>query len=128
MENAPAPEHNPNPLIYRIALGVVVILIGALFLAHEHGYRIGFFGLDNWWALFILIPAIAMTVQVVLRVRRLGRFDAEAAGTSVGALATTLVAVLFLFELPFGKWWPLFIMLGGVAILISAVGKSRSEP
>lgn len=128
MENSPAPNHSQNPLIYRIALGVVVILIGALFLAHEHGYHIGFFGLDNWWALFILIPAAAMTVQVILRVRRLGRFDAEAAGTSIGALATTLVAVLFLFELSFSKWWPLFIMLAGVAILVSAIGKSRSEP
>ncbi len=103
MEANSSDEQGHHPLVYRIAVGVVVILIGILFLAHEHGYHLGVFGLDNWWALFILIPAAAMTAQVVLRVRRLGRFDAEAASISIGALATTLVAVLFLFELSFRK-------------------------
>ena len=124
-DKSPSTEANKDKLIYRITLGVVVILVGLLFLAREHGYNLDFLSIRNWWALFILIPAVAMTARVVSRVRRIGRFDADAAGTTVGALATGLVATLFLLDLNFGKWWPVFMVLGGVAILLS--GFSREE-
>ena len=114
-------------LIYRFSLGAVVIIVGLLFLAREHGYKLDFLWIDNWWALFILIPAVAMATRVVTRVRRQGRFDAEAAGTSIGALATGLVAIMFLLDWDFGKWWPLFIVLGGLSIVISGFAKEDDK-
>ncbi len=114
-------------LINRVAVGAVIILIGLIFLARQHGIELGFLDIDNWWALFILIPAAAMTVRVVARVRRLGRFDAEAGGTAIGAASTALVAALFLLELDFGKWWPLFIILGGLAVLLTAFNKEDDK-
>lgn len=119
--------NNTDKLIYRISLGLVVIVIGLLFLAREHGYKLDFLWIHNWWALFILIPAVAMTARVVARVRRLGRFDAEAAGTSIGALATALVAGMFLLDLNFGKWWPVFVILGGLSILLSGFAKDENK-
>ncbi len=116
-----------DKLIYRISLGLVIIVIGLLFLAREHGYKLDFLWFHNWWALFILIPAVAMTARVVARVRRLGRFDAEAAGTSIGALATALVAGMFLFDLNFGKWWPVFVILGGLSVLLSGFTKEENQ-
>ena len=116
-----------DKLIYRISLGLVIIVIGLLFLAREHGYKLDFLWFHNWWALFILIPAVAMTARVVARIRRLGRFDAEAAGTSIGALATTLVAGMFLFDLNFGKWWPVFVILGGLSVLLSGFTKEEHQ-
>lgn len=119
--------NNTDKLIYRISLGLVVIVIGLLFLAREHGYKLDFLWIHHWWALFILIPAVAMTARVVARVRRLGRFDAEAAGTSIGALATALVAGMFLLDLNFGKWWPVFVILGGLSILLSGFAKDENK-
>lgn len=116
-----------DKLIYRLALGVVVIIIGLLLLARQHNIQLDFLYFHNWWALFILIPAVAMSARVVTRVRRLGRFDAEAAGTTIGALSTGLVAILFLADLNFDKWWPVFVVFGGLAILISAFGKDDNK-
>lgn len=125
--NLPGKANDTDKMIYRITMGIVVILVGLLFLAREQGYNLDFLWLKNWWALFILIPAVAMYARVLARIRRTGRFDADAAGTLIGALSTTLVAVLFLLDLGFGKWWPVFVILGGVAILLSGFSRD-TEP
>lgn len=126
-EKLPAATDNSDKVIYRITMGIVVILVGLLFLAKEQGYNLDFLWIKNWWALFILIPAVAMYARVISRVRRVGRFDADAAGTLIGALSTSLVAGLFLLDLNFGKWWPVFVILGGVAILLSAFSRNTES-
>jgi hypothetical protein len=46
-----------------------------------------------------------------------GRFDAEVAHGILCAAAIALVGVLFLFDLDWGTWWPLFVILGGLFTL-----------
>jgi len=103
----------------RILVGVIVVLIGVLFLLRNLGFDIDLPIPRNWWALFILIPAILAFVNAYERIKRIGRLDAESGGQLTGGIAMTLVAVMFLAELSFRVWWPLFVILGGLAILLN---------
>lgn len=94
--------------------GVAIIAVGVIFLVSN----LTDFHLDNWWALFILIPGL-MSFANAWRMRKEdGRWSASARGSLIGGLAITLVAVIFLFGLDWGKVWPLFLILGGVAALL----------
>lgn len=103
----------------RLLVGLFVIAIGVIFLLRNLGYDIYLPFRHNWWALFILIPAVMMYLSTYERVKRLGHFDAEAGGRLTGALAITVVAVIFLAGLSFGTWWPLFVIVGGLSILLN---------
>ena len=37
----------------------------------------------------------------------------------MGGLAPLLVAIIFLFDLDWGRVWPPFLILGGIAMLLS---------
>jgi uncharacterized membrane protein HdeD (DUF308 family) len=94
--------------------GVVIIIVGVIFLISN----ISGFHLDNWWALFILIPGV-MTFATAWRVRKEdGRWTRQARSSLFGGLGITLIAIIFLFNLDLGEMWPLFLILGGVAMLL----------
>lgn len=116
--NESSKDNEPN-YFPRWLVGIFVIVIGVVFLLKAHGYHDWLPFRDNWWALFILIPAVMMYLSVYERYKRLGRFDAEAGGRLTGALAITVVAVIFLAGLSWHKWWPLFIIVGGLSIIFN---------
>ncbi|MEZ4642065.1 MAG: hypothetical protein R3E31_04880 [Chloroflexota bacterium] len=94
--------------------GVVLIAIGAIFLLHEiTGFRI-----DNWWALFILIPAFSNFGQAFRSYQQNGRFTHSARGSLTGGLILTLIASAFLFNLNWGLIWPMFLIIGGLSALM----------
>ncbi|NLG97126.1 MAG: hypothetical protein GX491_07175 [Chloroflexi bacterium] len=97
--------------------GAILILIGVIFLARN----LTGFSLENWWALFILIPAVGAFSRAYSIYQEHGRLTAEARGSMIGGFAMTMVAVIFLFNLNFGTLWPLFLILGGVTLLINAL-------
>lgn len=94
--------------------GVILIAIGVIFLFSN----ISGFYLNNWWALFILIPAIGSFGKAWNGYRENGRLDGEARGGLIGGLILTLVASAFLFNLDWGMIWPLFLIIGGVGALL----------
>jgi cytoskeletal protein CcmA (bactofilin family) len=94
--------------------GVVLILIGALILAQN----LTDLHLRNWWALFILIPALSSLVTA-WRIFRAKRRLGAARGPLVGGVALLLVVVIFVFDLSWGTLWPLFLILIGVGALIA---------
>src|SRR5262245_44254061 len=49
--------------ITNTVLGVIIILVGAIWLADNFGFNFYFFDFDNWWALFIFIGAISPLSQ-----------------------------------------------------------------
>jgi hypothetical protein len=103
-------RHRNNNLV----AGVVIIGVGLIFLvSNVTGYH-----LNNWWALFILIPAIASFVNAWNAYREDGRWSKRARGGLFGGLIIGLVAVIFLFNLDWGNVWPLFLILGGLAVLL----------
>jgi hypothetical protein len=93
--------------------GLVLIGLGVVFLIQNY--------LDieirNWWALFILIP-VFFTLERGYASLQAGR-TGEAIGQLMGALVLIALIVIFLFDLPFGQLWPIFLIIGGLALLFS---------
>ena len=94
--------------------GVILIAIGLIFLFTN----LGGFHLNNWWALFILIPAISNFASAWDNYRQNGRLNKSGRGSITGGLILTLIAFTFIFEWSWGIIWPVFLIIGGVGALL----------
>jgi hypothetical protein len=93
--------------------GVALIALGLIFLVQNYlGYEF-----RNWWALFILIPAIGSFVSAYAVWREHGSTTAAAGSFTMG-IVFTAVAAVFLLDLPWGRIWPVFIILAGIGMLL----------
>ncbi len=97
--------------------GALLILLGVIFLLQNFGLAYPF----NWWALFILLPALGAFGTAWNWYRQTGQFGAPARGALIGGTLLTLVAVTFLFNLAWGLVLPALLILAGVAILVNLV-------
>ncbi len=95
--------------------GTVLILIGVVFLVRN----ISGLSLDNWWALFILIPAITSLGNAWRTYRSSDRHSSAVRGSLVGGLMMLVVAMIFLFELDWGMIWPVFLIIAGLGGLLA---------
>lgn len=100
-------------------IGLILILVGSGFLLTNLG--IVDFRFDNWWALFILIPAVVSFANAWRAYSASGRVDGAVAGSLAGGMITLTVALIFLFNLDWGVVWPIFLILGGLAVLMRYV-------
>jgi hypothetical protein len=93
--------------------GIILVLLGGIFLAQSY------FGasLRNWWALFILIPAVS-TLTTAYALWRDGHAD-WATGPFIAGLGFLVLTAMFLLDLPIGQLWPLFLIVAGVGLLFS---------
>jgi len=93
--------------------GLTLILLGAIFLAENY------FGttLHNWWALFILIPALGSLATGYALWR--GGETEGALGPIVGGLAFVGLTAVFLFDLPLGQLWPVILIVAGIGLLLT---------
>jgi len=109
-----APVTEDGDRNYGWMAGLAIIAVGVIFLVSNFtGYT-----LNNWWALFILIPGIVSFVNAWNAYRQDGRWSKRARGGLIGGLIITFVAVIFLFNLDWGKVWPFFLILGGLAAFL----------
>jgi hypothetical protein len=95
--------------------GIILIAIGVIFLFTN----LTGFHLDNWWALFIMIPAVKNFGSAWGSYQRHGRLTKSARGSITGGMILTLIASAFLFNLNWGLVWPFFLIIGGVAALFN---------
>lgn len=109
-----------------LGIGLAVVAVGVVFLLDNFGMRLPFLGMHNWWALFILVAAVPMLVQAEQRYRQLGRVDRTVLHLLLSAGAPILVATMFLMELEWRLWWPLFIIYGGLWVMVGG-RKSRKD-
>ena len=93
--------------------GLLIIGLGVVFFVSN----VTGFQLENWWALFILVPGIVSFVNAWNAYREDGRWSKRARGGLVGGSIISLVAIIFLFSLDWGKIWPVFLILIGVNVL-----------
>jgi LiaF transmembrane domain len=102
-------------------LGAILIVLGVGFLANSFGL----IDFTNWWALFIFIPAIWSFAAAWRRYQAAGRVTSGALGSAIGGVVLSAVALAFLFNLELGlNWnlfWPLLLILGGLALLLQYV-------
>jgi hypothetical protein len=100
-----------------LIFGGVLILIGLIFLVQNlTDFRLGNW---NWWALFILIPAIGSLSNVWRIYQTNGRVTAAARGSLVFGLAMLLVATILMFNLSWSVMWPFFLIVFGIGALIA---------
>jgi hypothetical protein len=103
--------------------GVVLIILGAIFLLQ----RTGTFSLHNWWALFILIPTFSAFASAIRMWQRDGMFHFGVWSTFYGGIFPLVVALMFLLELDWGVYWPLFVIIGGFGSLINGFPFARPK-
>jgi len=118
-EPTPPRRESPGENVAWIA-GAVLILLGIIFLVLN---LTGLY-LANWWALFILIPALGSFAAAWRAYQEAGgRFTAAVRGPAIGGLVLLALTFIFLFRLDWGRIWPIFLIIGGLAALFSALGK-----
>jgi hypothetical protein len=101
---------------------LAVVALGGFFLLQNFGLVSWDF---NWWTFFLLIPAGAILMDVWQKYKDNGeRLTQELRSKIVAAAGMLLVAFLFLTGLEWDRYWPLFLILGGVAILLNTIGSS----
>ncbi|MCB0035069.1 MAG: hypothetical protein KDE51_13640 [Anaerolineales bacterium] len=99
-----------------LIVGLVFILVGGgLLLSRYTGWHF-----DNWWALFILIPAVASLAKAWQSYQRDGRLGEESGGALMGGLFMVFIASVFLFGLSWGMMWPVVFIIIGVGMLAKA--------
>ena len=117
-DNRRAERHAGHDGSYRWIGGAVLILLGGLFLLQNTGLIQRF---DNWWALFILIPALGAFATAWRLYQQSGnQWTSPATGSLLSGLILTGLVVMFLFGFNIGMWWPLFLIAGGIAVLLGA--------
>jgi len=124
MNDTPGPEERPSPSppSRRSAwiTGAVLILVGFVFLLQN----LTGFSLRNWWALFILIPAVgSLTTAASLYRRNEWKFTAASRGPLIGGLLLLTLTIVLLLGLSWDRVWPVFLIVAGAAALLSSLGR-----
>jgi len=116
------PRHGRNgPLI----AGVVLIVLGVIFLAQNFGYPVP----RNWWAIFILVPAAAaFSAAWSMYQRNGGVVTPPVRGSVITGTLLTGLAILLLLGVELGKFWPVILIIFGGAILIGNSWRRGDRP
>lgn len=104
-------------------VGAVFILLGVLLIFQN----MGAITLNNWWALFILIPAAASFGAAWNIFNNNGELSPAVIGPIVAGLVFVGLTVVFLLELNL-NWslvWPILLIVIGVSMLIGALAWRR---
>ncbi len=94
--------------------GAVMIVLGVIFLLQNMGMPM----LDNWWAVFILIPAFGSFSAAWNMYHNRG---SQATGAVISSIVLgvflTVLALTFFFDLDLSKIGPIALILLGVGVL-----------
>ena len=116
-QDQPGTSDQGGPGIFVAA--AILIGVGVVFLLQNMGYAIP----GNWWALFLLIPAVFALAGAWKSYERNGRrFGPGMAGSLITALVLIALTLVFLFDLDV-NWnviWPAVLIVIGLGILARA--------
>jgi hypothetical protein len=99
-------------------VGGVLILVGVVFLLRS----VTGVELHNWWALFILIPALgSLATAWQMYVRNGRRFGAASRGPLIGGLILLTISAIFLFGIDWAFAWPFILIIVGAGVLLSSL-------
>lgn len=102
--------------------GAILILIGIILLVGQFTD----YHLNNWWALFILIPAVSAFANAWGEYNRHRRITKGVRGGIVSGIILTFLTLVFLLGLDFSRLWPVFLIVGGLSMLLSALIKDEA--
>jgi hypothetical protein len=94
--------------------GLMVILVGVIYLLsrNDTSGRSG-----RWWALFIALGAVWFFERAWARYRA-GIPLAQMVGLITSGLTILTIAVVLFLGAPFGRVWPVFIIIAGVGSIL----------
>jgi hypothetical protein len=116
-EEVPEPEIDRRRETMPWIGGAILIFIGVIFLVQN----LTDLQFENWWTIFILIPAFGSLARAWQIRRAYGRWNAAARAPLFGGLVLLLVAATFLFNFDWGNIWPIFLIIAGVGALLTAL-------
>lgn len=129
MEGQPEEIQTPAPAKpKKKSSGIVwgfILIIGGIILFTQ---QLGMLGPRyNWWALFILVPALASFGGAFTALQQTGKFNAAVRGGLGGGIVLLTLALMFLFGLDWAVWWPLMVLAGGVSVFLEGLGGKEIE-
>lgn len=98
-------------------LGAILILIGIFVILQN----LTTFDLENWWALFIMIPALGAFGNAWRTYNRDGRLSAPARTSLISGFILTMITCVFLLDLNWTILGPVLLILAGAGLLLNAV-------
>jgi hypothetical protein len=111
----------PPPARWPLGYGLLLIIAGALFLSAAQ-----FFNRENWWAVFILLPAVGLLGAAALAVcLARGAFTLWARLALSAGLVVLAVALMFTLDLDWGIAWPVMVIVPGLALMLNGFTKPR---
>ena len=107
--------------------GLILIVLGGAFLMQNMGKF--YFPFTNWWALFILIPALSALDRAYRAYKNAGnQLTTFARNSLFVGLLLTLVAASFLFNLNWTYFGPALLILAGIGVLANAMLPGKEPP
>lgn len=97
--------------------GVILILLGLL-LFWQYNNMLDF---ENWWALFILLPAVGSFAAAWRIYNTDGRFTRRSRSAAIIGFFLTLVSVMFVFNMNWIALGPILLILAGISIFVNAL-------
>ena len=96
--------------------GVVLVLLGAIFLLNNMGYH--FLKVENWWAMFILAPGLSMMGTSFKYFRAKNRFSRGARSRGLLGLILSAFAVSLFFGIDLFYVGPALLIGFGIYLLL----------
>ena len=100
-------------------VGLILIILGGMFLMRTTGMLD--IPLTNWWALFILIPAVGAYSTAWHIYQEEGHLNGPARGSLLVGLVLTFVTLMFLFEISWTYIGPILIIVVGIALILNYI-------
>lgn len=98
-----------------------MIVLGLVLLLRDLG--ITSVALDNWWALFILIPAVGAFSRAWNAYQVHDRLTPYARRSLMTGCILIVVIVVFLFDIDWRFALPVLLILAGIGALIGVIGE-----
>ncbi|MGZ3701164.1 MAG: hypothetical protein ACXWSD_05245, partial [Bdellovibrionota bacterium] len=102
------PEQKPEQRRRGLTGGLIMVGLGCLFLAKGSGVPVP----ENWWAFFVLLPAIPYLARAWADFSR-GEVSA-AFRPFLKAMMFVAISAAFLLNLDWERVWPVFLIFAGV--------------
>lgn len=96
--------------------GIILTLVGAILLMKNTGVLPH---IENWWVLFILIPASAGYSAAFKELRNTGTMQQKTRSGLIFSVLLTVVAAIFLFQLDIRIFGPMLLILFGLSIFLN---------
>ena len=98
-------------------VGLGLLIVGIIFLLRN--FELIHIG-HRWWTLFFLIPISYLVIDILRRRQTAqGTSATQASGSWIALITLVVTMVIFLLGMDWGIIWPVFIVIGGLSLMLS---------